>query len=70
MEKEDELLFSMNTRLTRVEAGQEKMLEKLVGIEKEMKEAPGNRRATILACFSVAVAVEKLLPLVFKAFGL
>lgn len=70
MEKEDELLFSMNTRLTKVEAGQEKVLERLMNIERDMKNAPSQRRATILACFSVAMAVEKLFPLMLRAFGL
>ena len=70
MEKDDELLFAMNTRLTRVEAGQEKVLERLVQIEKDLKEAPVQKRTTLLACISVILALEKLVPFVLRGVGL
>ncbi len=70
MEKEDELLFTMNTRLTRVESGQEKVIERLSNIEKEIKEAPAQKRATLLACISIAVGLEKLIPLIFRGLSL
>lgn len=70
MEKEDELLFSMNTRLTRVESGQEKVIERLTSIEKEIKDAPAQKRATLLACISIAVGLEKLIPFILRGLSL
>ncbi len=70
MDKEDELLFAMNTRLTKVESGQEKVIERLTGIEKELKEAPAQKRATVLACISIAVGLEKLIPLVLRGLNI